>query len=372
MNMTETKIILIVLFVSLMPLIVLIGYTLLTIIISKFYRRPAKKSFENLPPVSIIIGCYNEEESIGQRIESFLLADEWIEDSELIVVSGGSTDHTNEILCTFKNRNEVVLILSEERMTKIKAVNYAVSIAKHEILIFSDCRQKMKSGSVKNLVANFADPDIGTVTSMLLPDVPKAKGSMRTILNFVSLRESNSGSCLNVFGALYAQRKSVFRTIPENLLFDDLFVVVSTLSQQKRLIMEPKAVLYDVPFETYYQSDRVKRLTRGLLIFLNNNFALIWRLKFWVFCRFMIFKYLKLLIPFGLFSAFICALILIFTSHWNVVSLILAMSLFILIACVAKQIKHFVAINLYMFTATLRYYVLNDKSNSWNKLNTNK
>lgn len=349
---------------------VLACYVLGVIIVSKLFERPVQKSFQNLAPVSIIIACYNEEESIKQRIESFLSEEEWINGSELIVVSGGSSDNTNQILNAFKDSDKIRLIISPERMTKIRAVNHAVSLAQHDILVFSDCRQTIKSGSVKNLVANFADPNVGTVTSRLLPNTKKTKRSMRTLLNFVSICESNSGSCLNVFGALYAQRKSVFRAIPENLLFDDLFVVVSTLSQRKRLIMEPEAVLYDVPFETYYQSDRVKRLTRGLLIFLNSNFALIWKLKLGFFCRFMIFKYLKLMIPLGLIVSVLSTMTLVLESSWSLTGFVVILFVFLLAGTLSGYIRHFIAVNLYMFTATMGYYFLNDKSNSWNKLKT--
>jgi len=222
--MNITTLLLILLSISIFPILLLIGYTLFSFIASIFFTKPIKVSENLKSPVSIIIACYNEEEFIQSRVDYFLSSDEWIEGSELIVVSGGSTDNTNHILSNYKHLEHVTLICASQRMTKIQGVNFAVSLAKNEILVFSDCRQRIQPGSVKKLVANFADPTIGTVTSKLVSIDTKKKHSLRSILNLVSLCESRMGSCLNVFGALYAQRKSVFRTIPFLLgsLFQDL------------------------------------------------------------------------------------------------------------------------------------------------------
>lgn len=303
-----------------------------------------------------------------RRLESFLSEEEWIIGSEIIVFSGGSTDGTNEILRSYKDNPQITVVIEEERLSKIRSVNRAVEMAVNDILVFSDCRQAIRKGSVKNLVANFSDSDVGTVTSRLVSNITPEKPSIRTLLNQISICESKSGSCLNVFGALYAQRKSVFRKIPENLLFDDLFVVVSTLTQKKRLVMEPEAVLFDVPFEIYYKADRIKRLTRGLLIFLTYHFSLIWTLRFWTFLRFMIFKYVKLALPLSILFSLVCLGILAFSTTWNYIEFISVIAILLSLLVLAKYVIHFLAINFYMLIATIGFYFLNEKSNSWNKL----
>jgi hypothetical protein len=246
----------------------------------------------------------------------------------------------------------------------------AVKVAKHELLVFSDCRQRMKKGSVKQLVHNFNDTEVGTVTSTLLDSSVGKKFSFRNILNFIADCESKVGSSLNVFGALYAQRKSVYREIPTDILFDDLFVVVSTIVQKKRLITEKNAVIYDVPFKDYYMKNRIHRLARGLLIFLFNHFKLIRQLPWLVCIRFIVFKYLKLLLPFVIISLLFD--LVFFSSilfQWKyLVFFILAF--FVLIAFNGTRIIliHLIKINYHFFIATSQFLFMKNRSNKWDKL----
>src|SRR3990172_5999871 len=50
------------------------------------------------PSVSLIIAAYNEEESIGQRLENALALDYRPDALEIIVASDGSTDRTEAIV----------------------------------------------------------------------------------------------------------------------------------------------------------------------------------------------------------------------------------------------------------------------------------
>ena len=177
--------------------------------------------------------------------------------------------HTNAILKEFRHHSDIVLMIYEEHFTKIECVNRAAARSKNDILVFSDCRQRMKSGSIKRLLYNFDDQSIGTVTATLINLKDGKASRIRSVLNRVAFSESIKGSCLNVFGALYAQRKSVYRTIPTDIIFDDLFVVVSTIVQHKRLVQENEAIIYDVNFNRYYNKE--SKGSQRLLLFLCNH-----------------------------------------------------------------------------------------------------
>ncbi len=322
-------------------------------------------------PVSIIISCYNEEAFILQKINSFLDADEWIPGSELLVVSGGSADGTNAILETFREHPQVRVFIFEARIGKINSVNLAVEASKNEILVFSDCRQHMKPGSVKRLVARFSDNRTGTVNSTLCDAPPGKKGSLlRRLLNQVAYHESVGGSSLNLYGALYAQRKSIYRPIPSDILFDDLFVIVSTIAQGSRLVQEKEAVIYDVRFGKYYSAERIERLTRGLLVFLFRHGTEIGRMPFVFRFRFLLYKYAKLLLPVLLLLTAVSALYLAapFISWMHVAGF--AAGLLVLLGIPKTRAAVFLVlrINFFMLRATLRFLFLNERSISWQKL----
>jgi cellulose synthase/poly-beta-1,6-N-acetylglucosamine synthase-like glycosyltransferase len=364
------QVLLMVFFLGITVILLLLLYPGFIWLRSVFFPRPVLKADTHVQPVSIIIACNNEELFIRQKIDSFLSEGEWIEGSEIIVVSNGSTDGTNAILAEYTDNPDIRVFIEQGQGSKIKSVNRGVAEARCELLVFSDCRQVMKKGSVKHLVANFMDPQVGTVNSTLMDPANEHRISLRSFLNFISRCESHSGSSLNVFGALYAQRKSAFREFPSDLLFDDLFVVVSTLLQKKRLVSDKNAVIYDLSFEEYYGQNRIQRLARGLLIFLVNHFGMIRQLPFLTFMRFMIFKYLKLILPFVFIILSLDALFLLYFKSLQ--SYILAFLLVVFVLGLFEPARriliHLVKINYNFMIATFQFMFFNNRSNKWDKL----
>jgi len=361
----------IIIILSFLPVLLLMAYPVISFFRYTFFPVAVLKSEKFLVPVSIIIACYNEEKYIQSKILSFLDESDWIPNSEIIVVSGGSTDNTNTILHEFHHHPSVIVVLSPVQMSKIESVNLAVESARNEILVFSDCRQKMEKGSVKQLVYNFNDKNVGTVVAKLEdPDQDKKHSFFRSAINQIVFMDSQSGSALHVYGAMYAQRKSIFKKFPPNQLFDDLCVIISTLSHNKRLIQEPLAKIYDVNFNTYYGGERLERLTRGLLIFLTKNWSQIVKINKIDLFRFFTFKYVKLLLPFSFISG------LLLMAYWltettNYFFPIFILSTFIVLLLL-KSTRTFllllVRINFHFIMAIIKFFVFNKRSNSWEKL----
>lgn len=352
-------------------ILVLIGYPLIAFIRFLFFKVPILRSELYLQPISIIIAAYHEDRYLSEKINSFLDEQEWIEGSEIIVVVSGATSSTLQILEEIKNQDKVKFLVFSNKVSKIQSVNLAAGIARNEIMVFSDCRQKMKKMSVKNLIHNFNDPSVGTVVATLKDsDSEKKESFFRRLLTFIAKCDSHTGSSLNVYGALYAQRKYLFRKFPENILFDDLFVVVSTLSQNHRLIQEENAVIYDVSFNTYYKSERIQRLARGLLLFLKEQKALFLKLKFFDLLRLLIFKYLKLLIPFLLFIQAICLFIYTFQTHdFRILATIILIFFPMLIIEKLRSILFlFIRINYHFMLMILKFVFLKERSTNWDKL----
>ncbi len=324
-------------------------------------------------PVTIIIACYNEENYIKQKVDSLLDPNEWIPGSQLIIVSGGSTDNTNELLNDYIHLDHVKVILIPYRFSKIKSVNLAMNYAEHEIIVFSDCRQTMRKKSIQHLIKHFNDPSIGTVSCTLIDTKNNHEPSFfRNTLNQIALRESQYTSSLNVFGALYAQRKSVYREIPSDLLFDDLYIVVSTLIQNNILIQEPQAEIYDIHFDDYYKEERIKRLTRGLLIFLTRHGSFIRQLPFLTFIRFITYKYNKLLLPFMFILFFFSSvsLLLWYKQSFILIFVVILILLLLFIKKTRKELFLIWRVNFYFMTATLSFFIKKEQSNEWQKLSS--
>lgn len=363
----------ILLFICLLILMSLAIYPVLAVVRSFVSQRENKKSVDFEVPVSIVICCYNEAEHIEAKIKSLINEKEWIPGSELLVVSGGSTDGTNEILEQYREHEKVKLFLFPNQLTKIEGLNHVIPKCQNEILVFSDCRQNMKPGSIRELVQNFNDPDIGTVNSTLIDSNDNPKPShIRSLLNYIALTESKTTSSLNIYGALFAQRKSLSRNFPNDILFDDLYIVVSTLNQKMRLVQDSKAIIYDVNFKHYYQRERSERLARGLLLFLSRHSAMIWKMPKLTMMRFLLFKYGKLLVPFLLILIFSCIFLLFL---WSSSPLTIGITGFTLIIAFAlalfhPAIKQLIKINFHFLQATLLFVFKKKRTILWEKLNT--
>lgn len=323
-----------------------------------------------LAPVSIIITCYNEEDFIEDRIEAFLKKENWIADSEIIIVTGGSTDSTEEILKKYEFHEAVKPLIFDRRILKIEGVNIGVKESKNEFLVFSDCRQEIEPSSVPSLINHFSDAEIGLVNSTLIDSKNASSPSfLRSLLNYLAIRLSVNSSSLNVFGALYAQRKACFREIPNDVLFDDLFVTASMLAQKKRLVQDKNAIIYDMNFTMYYQKERIMRLARGLLLFLVNHFSDIQAIPVGDRMRFLIFKYVKLMLPFAALL-FLCSLLgmFIFGQYIFPVVVISLIVLLLIIPFSRKTTRQLMEIHYYFGIAVIQFALGKNRSITWDKL----
>ena len=116
---------------------------------------------ETAPKLSIIMPCLNEERFIGRAIES-LIDDYFREKCELIVVDGGSTDRTREIVreCVdgvkaeefgIKGRGRVRLIGNPGRLQS-HGLNAGIKEARGEIICRADAHCIFPAGYVKRCV----------------------------------------------------------------------------------------------------------------------------------------------------------------------------------------------------------------------------
>lgn len=356
---------------SALIIFVLIAYPFYAYLKASITKKPTARSDSFVVPVSIIIASYNEQELIRDKINFFLSEKEWIPGSEIIVVSAGSTDGTNSILAEFNHLPHFKSIIIKEHLVKPLALNKAVAQAKNNILIFSDCRQIIKSGSVKTLTTFFNDSDIGIVNSTIYDRNTKGKISViRSILNSICINESVSGSSLNVHGALYAQRKSVFAEFPDDILFDDLFAIISTLTQNKRIIQTNEVIITDVPIDIYYNKNRLERLSRGLLIFLFRYWKEIKKLPNETIIRFLIYRYLKLLLPYLFLGLLIPSIFYIYPLiHRNTLIAFIIFNLILLLyRPFRNSIMLCVRINYCFMSSTFKYIFLNHRDTKWDKL----
>lgn len=221
-------------------------YPMIIAFLAPFINRQVRKRAIS-PSVSIIVAAYNEEQHIKMTIENKLKLDYPKEKMEIIVISDGSTDGTDEIVRQFE-RSNVSLLRQEPRQGKTAALNMAVSQARGDILIFSDANSIYSSNALREIVANFADASVGYVTGKMIymnPDgstIGDGCSAYMKYENRLRQMETSIGSIVGVDGGIDAVRKRLYTPMRTDQL-PDFILPLKVIEQGYRVIYEPKALL---------------------------------------------------------------------------------------------------------------------------------
>lgn len=351
--------------------LVVLAYPLISFLRSRLVRRTHTFTSGALPPVSIVLVGHNEAPYVKARVSGLLDDPDLPSGSELIIVNDASTDDMANELHAFRHDERVRIETTATRSSKAASLNQAVALARHEFLFFCDWRQPMDQGSLAHLLVEVRRPRTGVACARLVDDLGNGRGSWtRRLFAAMNRWDSRDGGCMNIHGACYAQRRSCFRPLPTDIIFDDLYVVASTHAQGMAVVQVETAVIHDVPFERYYGPERIMRLTRGLLLFLYNHHRLMWRMGTARCLRLLHCKYGKLLLPF----------LLLMMVPWCVVALVQAPSMWawtaapVLLVLVVPWLRRwcwtFVRFQWYVGVAVLRFTLFGHRTTRWQKLRT--
>jgi len=226
---------------------VYIGYPITIFIISKVYRVHINKG-DITPMLSVIISAHNEENVIEKKINNTLGIDYPKEKFEVIVVSDGSTDMTNDILSRYSKRIKTVEIA--ENRGKTNAINQAMEVASGEIVVFTDANVRLAKDAVRKLVANFVDPSVGCVCGQSTysnPDESETAGSHSLYWryeNFLKYYESQTGSMCVADGAIFGIRRSLYTPLAVEDI-DDFATSMLILSKGYRVILDPRSKAFE-------------------------------------------------------------------------------------------------------------------------------
>ncbi len=250
------------------------GYPLLAFLRARIWPKEVGKGGAQLK-VTVVIVAHDEEEGIQSKLESCLLSHYPRELLEILVVSDGSRDRTEEIARGFESSGVRLLALSGPK-GKPSALNQAVPAANGEILVLTDARQRLDAEAVRELVSSFADPDVGAVSGELHleagdgSDPVSGVGAYWKLEKLIRKNESRFDSTVGATGALYAVRKSLFRPLDPRIILDDVVVPMDVVLSGHRVVFEPNAKVFDRIF-----ADRSREYRRKVRT-LAGNFQLVW------------------------------------------------------------------------------------------------
>lgn len=143
--------------------VVVSAYIVSRFFFSLFYRSSKDHGLE--PRVSVIMPAFNEEDVIGQSLQSLLDLDYPEEKLELVAVNDGSTDGTlhemRRVAARAHGRVHVIDLGSNQGKRAAMAAGIRATDA--EIVAFVDSDSVLEPDAMRTLVQNFHNPKVGAV-----------------------------------------------------------------------------------------------------------------------------------------------------------------------------------------------------------------
>ena len=235
-------------------------------------RRVLRK--EIFPSVSIIIAARNEADKIRQKIDHTLALDYPSVQREILVASDASDDATDEIVKEYAARG-IQLVRAPQRKGKEHVQGLAVSLAKGDILVFTDAATLLEPDALWRLVANFADPAVGAVsTEDLIVDAhgnPTAEGLYVKYEMWVRRLEGRFHSLVGLSGSCFAIRKELCSDWSASLA-SDFMGALRAARRGYRSIADPSALGRFVALASPQDEMRrkIRTFLRGITVLMAN------------------------------------------------------------------------------------------------------
>jgi cellulose synthase/poly-beta-1,6-N-acetylglucosamine synthase-like glycosyltransferase len=219
--------------------------------------------------VSIVMAVHNGAAFLPAQLARLsALSTDWVD--EILVVSDGSTDQTEEMLSASKEPRLKAICLKDHH-GKAEALNHAVAMASGEILLFVDVRPHLQPDALELLLRSFADPTVGCVTGELQLSMQEHDGAAAAVSGlywryeqWIRYSEAAWDSPLGVYGGFYAIRRSLFTAFPSGLILDDMFQPLAIVRQGYRSVIDREAHVTDTwPTAIKGEFDRKVRTLAG-------------------------------------------------------------------------------------------------------------
>jgi cellulose synthase/poly-beta-1,6-N-acetylglucosamine synthase-like glycosyltransferase len=252
---------------------VFVGYPVLMAVLALLMGRRTRPepNHSELPSISVLIAAYNEEKSIGRKIDQTLALDYPADKLQIVVVSDGSSDRTCSIVRSF-NDPRVQLLEIHDRKGKTNAQNQAVKLCTGDIIVFSDATTVYHKQALWYLACNYADTRVGAVSGRyeyfdIEGGSPTGLGTIAfwNYENLIKVSQSRVSTICGCCGCIYSVRRSLYTNL-KNDIISDLVQPLWILMQGYRVVFEDRALAYEETTRSTTEefAMRVRVATRGM------------------------------------------------------------------------------------------------------------
>jgi cellulose synthase/poly-beta-1,6-N-acetylglucosamine synthase-like glycosyltransferase len=198
--------------------------------------------------VTLQFCAYNESAAIPEKLRNIEALKHRYPDLEVLAFDDGSSDDTFEQLAA---RPDLLTVLrGGGRKGKAHGMKLLAARAKGDILVFTDANVTLEISAIDNLMAWYADPQVGGICGTLkyLGDGESATASVGgfywRLEERIKAEESRTGNVMGADGSIFSLRRVLYPTFPDSVL-DDLTVSMAAVFSGYRLIKVEDVVAYE-------------------------------------------------------------------------------------------------------------------------------
>lgn len=226
---------------------------------------------ELLPPVTLMICAYNEEDVIAEKMENIRQIDYPREKLCVMWVTDGSNDSSNKLLSAY---DDVTLVFSPERRGKAAAMQHGLQENKAEFVVFTDANTMLNPGSIREIVRLFMNPQVGCVSGekrVAARQTPagsaqadsqiasEGEGIYWKYESTLKRWDSELYSAMGAAGELFAVRMSVYEAAPSNALLDDFMISMLILQKGYKIAYTSNAYAMEYGSANLEEESKRKR-----------------------------------------------------------------------------------------------------------------
>jgi len=201
--------------------------------------RPEKPVAGPAPSASLLFCAYNEAGAMPEKLANLAMLKARYPKLEILAFDDGSSDETAALIAA--QGDLVTLLRGPGRSGKAHGMKLLAARAKGNVLIFTDANVTLDADAIENLLARYADPEIGGVLGSLhyMGDGDSATASVGSLYwrieEWLKDEESRTGNVLGADGSIFSIRRTLYPEFPDSVL-DDLTVSMAVVFAGKRLV----------------------------------------------------------------------------------------------------------------------------------------
>ena len=228
-----------------------VAYPFLLKLLSILKSKNGSRQVKSWPSISIVMAVHNEASVIEDSLADLLAMDYPHGELEVVVVSDGSTDATNEIVRSVSSKDSRVRLIELQRSGQTAAIIQGVLAARYEVIVRSDADTRHDKDFLIHIAKHYLDPRIGCVGGELkirntsASGISQSEGIYWRYEMLLRRLESDAGVLSTTSGAVMSFRREIFEPFSPDCSED---VVIPKLAIKKGYVMvhEPRAVAYEV------------------------------------------------------------------------------------------------------------------------------